>query len=664
MSSPTVSSERRATRVELVFRKLYPPQSVTLQPGEIYLLASSERGDLASLVLEKGPDALRHGAGPFSRIVIDSDAKFDDMLAASILQRLLTGQLVPRGLQDFTRYTGLFRDGLRPAKFPLENSLEGVFLAIRCHASKPLTDPDTSACFLADWARLAELIFRSAEHGAEPFSTPLSDLLRDDSVHELRTFNAAGDHHTERQLPGVDYSRERAFLIKDLEVYRQDVAHGEKWAVRLPGKPGVAQGLLLRQPQSVLFKYWTRSQCPPPVGGPFSFVAVTFWHGQWIFSTVPGEKVSLKGLAERLQAAELRKAPQLAADQPWFDGKPTGYQTVAAPRAGTALADDAVVKLVRKWCKARVPGRSAVGPRTVATMVGVCLTVAVLLGLVFRNGADSKAPLKVHDLYVLSVGVSKYEKLGGLPFAAKDAEDLQAAFTRLGGTNLCKVVKGRQFTNEEATRSNILIAGLGSWLLDQPLTRHSLAIITFSGHGLHDKHKNYIFAPHNYNPQDPDMTGIYFTDLQRYLRRLPCPALVIFDTCHSGAAENDVDVAKIVSRTMDEGTGRWAFMVACNLDQKANETRRWKHGAMSLALLECLEGKYLYSNEGLPPTEFPKPDEEGVVYLNAVDKYVNDRVATLCSELSVWDNRQQRTKTFCTPHISLEQIPFSATGGR
>lgn len=650
--------------MELVFRKLYPPRSVVPQPGEIYLLPVADRHDLANLVIEQGPDAFLHGTGPYERIVIDADAKFDDMLAASFLEERLTGRQLPPGCQPFARYAAMVRDGLRPVKFPLEISLEGIFLAIRCNAEKHLTDPETGCTFLADWSRMADVIFMAAKHGTDPFTIPMTRLIAE-----------GGD---DRMLMGsinrpettfADFSRERGFLTSDLAVYRTDVAHGEKWRVVLPGGPPGASGVLLRQPQSVLFKYWTRSQCSAPVGGPYPFAVVTFWHGQWVFSVDPASKISLKGLADLLQAAELKQNKEHAEQDPWFDGKPTQYKVVASPRAGTVLPDDTVMKLVRKWCKARPVDGPVSRRRYVAGLLAACLTAVLALAMVFPASSGSKKLLKVHDIYVISIGVSKYAKLPNLPSAARDAEDIQAAFKKLEGTGLCKYVVTRKLTNFEATRTNILESALDAWLLNEKRpTSKSLVIITFAGHGfVHRNTKKYVFAPHDYDPATPS-TGINLSLLVDYLDRLPCPVVLIFDTCHSGAIRsgddddsNDPDSQfKIVKKSVEDASSRYglAIMMACARDQKANETPTWKHGALTLAFLEGMDGKYHYTNPKLDATPLPTTvNGTKIISLKEMAEYVRPRVEQLAHEL--YQNREQDARTFCTGNISLEQIPIA-----
>lgn len=660
--------------MEFVFRKLSPAGPAEVQPGEVYLVpkdpAQRGRRDLAQFVLEHGYAGLLAGPAPLLRLVLDVDPKLDDMLAATFVQHQLDGQPLRPGCQAFARYAAILRDGVRPASFPLEQSLEGVYLAMRSQVEKPLSDPDTALAFLADWRRLANVIFESVDRHEDPFAAALfSQGAIDERSYSMRSINRGAGGAS-----GTDFTRELLFLAEDLDVYRQDFLKGESWQVRLPGSAAPSPALLLHQPKSLLFKYWTRSPCLPPMNGPYPFVAVCWGNGQWQFSAGGAPKLSLKPLAEVLQAAERKAIGARADGDPWFDGKPQ-YTLVAAPRNGTHLPDAEVLRLTRKWCRGRSLRRGRRLRRIAAAVVG-CLAIAVAMFLLLRKppvAAINSQPLKIHDLHVLAIGVSKYENLGDnfeLPNAAKDAEDLAAAFKNLKG-DLCAEVASLVLTNKNATKKDIINTGLKSWLLrDQALTQHSLVIVTFSGHGfIEDGSNRYHFAPEDYDRTEPALTGLFWEELQRYLKSLPCPVVVFFDTCHSGAIDdstgddplNPRNPWKSLQKSVNEfrDNNGLVVMAACASYQLANDTQRWGHGALTLAVLEGIGGGYLYVGKGLAQTPLPQPALQGIVTLKDLDIYVKDRVSVLSSEISSYRQRGQITRTYSTGNISLEQIPIA-----
>jgi Caspase domain len=649
----------------LVFRKLPPAESLTPQPGELYLIpalpAQRPRRDIARFVLEHGKAALLQSSVELERIVLDSDPKLDDMLAALFVQVQSEGRELSPGCRAFADYAAAIREGQRPAPVPLEESLEGVYLAMRGLAEKSLTDADTARQFLADWERLAAVILAAAAEGKDPATAQLlgaSVGFAGGRTNALRSINWG---KTSVAQAGLGFLREQAFLAKDLAIFREDAARGVRWRIRLPGA-AAGWGLVLRDPKSLLFKYWAKSPCPPPAGGPHQLLAVAPKPGHWVIAVDPGLGVSLKPLAEQLQAAETKAVPDLAGRDPWF----------ASPRAGTRLTEQQVLRVVGKWSHAK-PAEGGGLPLRRISIVGVAavLLAAAAYFALPSSHKQAKPALDVHDLFVLSIGVSNYKTLPPLQNAAGDADSLAAAFQGLEGT-LCKKVYKKVMKNEEATRNDIIRFGLDSWLLHNDAispTTHSLVVVTFSGHGFVEAAtKRYHFAPQDYDMPDPGSTGLFLADIQRYLESLPCTAVLIFDTCHSGAVENNTsdpnspdNFFKTIHKFVSEAENKKGLVVmaACAGSQKANEAKRWGHGALTLSLLEAIGGKYLYQSKDLPQTPLPSPEGSKWVTLVDVDRYVTDRVHVLSSEISDPRYRQQSAKTYCTGNISLEQIPFA-----
>jgi predicted Ser/Thr protein kinase len=330
--APVAEAENR---MELVFRAIAPSELSEPAPGEIHVhpQAPEHRGrrDLAAFVLAHGVEALAQGPGPPKQLVVQADPTLDDMLAATFALHCLAGHKLPRGAAAFARYAAIAREGIQPGNVPIEVSLEGIFLAIRNTFGEDLTEPAVGARFAEDWARMARVILTAAEEGKDPFTVPLF-------------------------AESSEFARERAFLLHDLDVYRQDVLRGERWLVRLPDGPAASSALLLRHPTSLLCKYWSRRDTEAPVGGTYLFLAVWWSSGQWVFSTDPIQRLPIRSLAEELQCAEQRKDSTRAIADPWFDGAPFGYTLVAAPRAGTLLDDAEVLGIVKGWVHAQPPG--------------------------------------------------------------------------------------------------------------------------------------------------------------------------------------------------------------------------------------------------------------------------------------------------------------------
>jgi hypothetical protein len=329
-------------------------------PGELHLRprsASPQAGRrLACLAVEEGVGAFVRGDGPVRCLVIQGDPTLDDMLAALFVERLLSGKDLPAGAKAFASYAALAREGLKPGDLPLEDSLAGVYLAVRHEAGGDLGEDGPRAQFLADWSELARRVMQAAEEGWNPFSR---SLVADDPT----------------------FARARAFLARDRDVYtHQDVSRGERWLMRLPGGPNTPVGGLLlgSPPKSVLWKYWAREDPEAPGGRGYLFLAVFEEARHWRFSTDPVHKLAIKSLADKLQAAEAARDSTRAAADPWFDGAPFGHTIVGAPRGGTLLSDAEVLAVVKRWAGVRSAAAPRMLPLTAASILLGCCGLAAL----------------------------------------------------------------------------------------------------------------------------------------------------------------------------------------------------------------------------------------------------------------------------------------------
>ena len=332
---------------------------------------------LSALVLKHGLEALRPGTGDLRQIVIDASftsPTLDEMLAASFAKRLLQGQALPTGAMAFAAYATAVRQGLNASPgMPFEESTQGIFLAMRNAPGSgehggDLTVPTVAKRFEDDWVRLQARIFAAAAEN----KNPASDLLY------------AGH---------AEFTRERAFLSADQKTYRVDVQRGQRWLLRLPGGPRRSSGLYLEQPRSLLFPNWSRQDREAPEGGLYLFLAVNWGKGVWVFSTDPVQQLRIGPLADLLHKAEHRRALKLGRDpnelakDPWYNGsRPEHAGTiVAAPRAGTALSDGEVLRIVKRWAKARrwIGRNSALKWLAVAA---AAVVVAIVVGFSMRPG--------------------------------------------------------------------------------------------------------------------------------------------------------------------------------------------------------------------------------------------------------------------------------------
>jgi hypothetical protein len=144
------------------FRKPKPGGAIETEAGEVCLAPADRQGSrrraVAEAVLHGDSPALSSGDAAAECLVLPADPTLDDMLAATIAERMLSGGAVPNGMARFARYAALVREGLRPAEIPLKSSLEGIYLAILTTAGDGLTDAEVAERFLEGWSRLAAAI--------------------------------------------------------------------------------------------------------------------------------------------------------------------------------------------------------------------------------------------------------------------------------------------------------------------------------------------------------------------------------------------------------------------------------------------------------------------------------------------------------------------------
>lgn len=238
------------------------------------------------------------------------------------------------------------------------------------------------------------------------------------------------------------------------------------------------------------------------------------------------------------------------------------------------------------------------------------------------NATDEKRSLDVinysdrPDLYILSIGVSKYKKDEyDLAYADQDAKSIADVFNTLG-TNVYKNVKLTELMNEDATRRGILDA---FDKLKNEARSKDMVLIFIASHGINDEGQFYIL-PHDADLRDIDQTLVSWQSIASTLGNLPSNVLVFIDACKSGQLGvnllNNSNNTEAVRTTASDENGV-VIMAASTGSETAKESSDWAHGAFTKALLEGLDsGKADI-----------KPD--GTIYLRELDFYVSERTVEL-----------------------------------
>jgi hypothetical protein len=644
--------------MEFVFRN-FSTDSSPPAPGELYIAPSPEEGrgaGKALLVLELGNSAFPRGAGPVTKIILPVDPTLDDMLAATFAVRRLAGQQLPEGCTAFARYARQCLHGQTPGQLSFEDSLAGIYLAMRLATGDSLMEPATARRFSSLWTRLADTILQAAHAELDPFTAPLPAL-------------------------DADLARLRTLLLRDQRLYRRDVERGQRWLLRSAAERSSAAGLLLRQPKSQLFKFWCFADKNTATGKPNMLLTAQGNEGQWICCRAPECQLSLQPLAEQLRHAET--AAGGSRDNWVTDADAT---LLASSEKGSCLPEERILDMVKRWANAEVyhPPRFKVNRRLLVGGLAVAAIFAVLILVLPGQSPDPQpgpqpkqpappitdrgfqldpgqlqptppAPAPRGKLYHVAIGVSKYRNPKfNLSYAHADAEALVQAFQQQG--TIFEKQYSRLLTDEQATREGIL-ESLPP--LKSKVTQYDLVLVTLSGHGANLEDGNsFYFLPHDFDEAKKATTGVYWDDFKRYLGNLPCRVFLVVDTCHSGtitlglrgASDTREELNRQIQSMLPKKDSGMIVMAACLSSGKALENAEWGHGVLTLALLEAISGKHLYQKK--TQTSLPAPNADGEININDLSYYVSRRVQELAGGA-------QAVVTNHTGNIALNRIPIA-----
>ncbi len=227
------------------------------------------------------------------------------------------------------------------------------------------------------------------------------------------------------------------------------------------------------------------------------------------------------------------------------------------------------------------------------------------------------------DLYVLAVGVSKYNDDNlDLKFAAKDAKDFVEAVETQKGRGLYRTVTTKLLPDKKATRTNIL-NGM-DWLEKQTGSR-DVAILFLAGHGIKGPDGKYHFLSWDADFNSLRRTTVRDFEFMEFLGAVAGKTLMFQDTCFSGklmanrqlrAGDSRADVDRFANELADAVTGVIVFSSSTE-NQFSKENEKWGNGAFTKALVEGIrEGK----------ADFTKDLHVSVAELEV---YISDRVKAL-----------------------------------
>jgi WD40 repeat protein len=239
------------------------------------------------------------------------------------------------------------------------------------------------------------------------------------------------------------------------------------------------------------------------------------------------------------------------------------------------------------------------------------------ISIVYKG--EKKTDTLLPQLYILAVGVSKYEdpelRLG---FAAKDAKDFSTSMTGQK-KKLYSDVSVTLLTDEKATKDNIL-DGL-DWIQSETTSR-DIAMIFFAGHGMNDNTGNLYYLPVDANLEKIKRTCLPSHDISLTIQAIAGKVIYFMDTCHSGNISVmgrrgilHLDTNKEVMELIQAEKGAVVFCSSSG-NQYSLEKEQWGNGAFTLALVEGINGKADYIGEG-------------TITINQLDLYISQRVKKL-----------------------------------
>ena len=256
------------------------------------------------------------------------------------------------------------------------------------------------------------------------------------------------------------------------------------------------------------------------------------------------------------------------------------------------------------------------------------------------------------DLYVISIGVSKYlEGRKNLDYAAKDATDISSVFERV--KNRYQAIHSYLLTDQDFTHSSFdqVKQFLAQSRIDDEV------IIFYAGHGLLDDSLDFYLATYDVDFLNPNNGGLAYQELEQLLEDIPArKKLLILDACHSGeidkegiqftktyekgkvklrnvhtfggessiGLQNSFDLMRTLFANMNRATGAHIISSAKG-GEFAFESADWNNGAFTYCLLDGLQNQKADLNG----------DKE--IMFSELQQYLSEEVP------KITDHRQQPT---------------------
>jgi hypothetical protein len=199
-------------------------------------------------------------------------------------------------------------------------------------------------------------------------------------------------------------------------------------------------------------------------------------------------------------------------------------------------------------------------------------------------------------LYILAIGVSKYENVKQFPplaFAASDATALTEILKKQEQT-LYQSVKPTILTNEQAKVIDVRKELLG---LAKKATKNDTVAIVLSGYGMLDTTGKYYFCPYDFDVKKMANKGITSDELQKVTNKLAARNVFVFlDSCTNGGATDTFRQAfnRQISRVGNSGV---VVFASTKGTESSSGEQSLGHGALTKAFLNTISDPALDLNK-------------------------------------------------------------------
>nr|WP_253820815.1 caspase family protein [Vibrio sp. 99-70-13A1] len=226
------------------------------------------------------------------------------------------------------------------------------------------------------------------------------------------------------------------------------------------------------------------------------------------------------------------------------------------------------------------------------------------------------------DLYIVSVGVSKYQHQElNLDYARKDAEDMLSLFQNSQAFNK---VNNLSLHDENVTRESMEQV---KQFVSQAKADDRL-VVFFAGHGFLDKQEKYYFAAHDVTPDNPEVRGISYQTISDVIDASPSRyKLLMLDTCHSG--EVNAFASSNTSKLAEGVVSRGFKVKARKPTQQDGLNQSYQKLQTAFVDLRASTGAVVISASGGYEFALEKSNIGNGVFTSAVIKGLSDQAADL-----------------------------------